>query len=447
MKYNFFSLEDFNIVKHDKGWYYIHCKPLGRYLMNIESVEMTKLPDNLLISVLDEIISNIVNNKKIIPHSISSPARFFKRKEVPRLMLFPTAACNLNCIYCHCSSDNSQAHMDEKMLYASVDKYLEYVNNVAQSIDNIEITFMGGGEPFIRFRQIKDVVSYIKDLGVNGQYSIVTNATLGSEQDWEWLLSHNFKITISADGPPHIQNFQRTNVANLNTSSRLENRLNYLSSHNATVNIRSTVLGTSEETIDTICDYFMQFDCVRTHHLEPISFAGRGNAIEDNKDLSLFYGNFFKFYSKYLYSNPSRFKSAWFKPFQKSDGYCGAVYNNAIVTHDGYISLCTEVDSKSLNSEIGNEYLVSQIWDDNPFSSLKSKTFSKNHSVYKMPNCKECVIRYKCGGGCYIKKDRDFPGKIDSFYQAFCKHIIPLHLSYILQVYENSLANENRVDK
>jgi uncharacterized protein len=68
---------------------------------------------------------------------------------------------------------------------------------------------MGGGEPFLRINTIKKIVEYIEDVGINGEYVIVTNATVGSDADWEWVVSKRFRVTISADGPPNIQDKQR----------------------------------------------------------------------------------------------------------------------------------------------------------------------------------------------------------------------------------------------
>jgi radical SAM protein with 4Fe4S-binding SPASM domain len=125
------------------------------------------------------------------------------------------------------------------------------------------------------------------------------------------------------------------------------------------------------------------------------------------------------------------------------DGFCGAVYYNAVVTHDGYVSLCTEVDSSSLNTEYGNKFIVSHVSEENPFLTQKSIDFSCSHSINQLEACKTCIVRYKCGGGCYIKRERDFLKDEKGFFQAFCDSVIKLNLSYLVGVYENS-QSQNR---
>lgn len=439
MLYKYYDFENFDISYIQNGWYLIDCKPLGKYLYNIDSVEISKIPKNIRKSQLPILLKDTLNEKKVIPKKTNNPESFFKRKQVPRLMIFLTASCNLNCIYCHCNSSSSNAHIEDNMLFDGINKYIDYFQRLSKTNAEMEITFMGGGEPFVRFEKIKEVVLYLENKGLKAKYVIVTNGTLGTDDDWQWLLFKKFSITISADGPPKIQNLQRLSNNNKNTSQILERRLLFLDNKRAKINIRSTVLDSNKKNIDDICKYFESYTCIKTHQLEPISYAGRGEKLF-HEDFGAFYRKFFKNFSKYLYSNPSRYKSAWFKPFQKSDGFCGAVYHNAVLTHDGYISLCTEVDSKSLNTFVGEKYIVSNINDLNPFESLKAYQFTVLHKVNNMVNCKECIIRYKCGGGCYVKKDRDFNDDYKSFYDTYCKNIISMQLSYLLQVYDTHLS-------
>jgi len=440
MRIDYYNFNDFEIKKLTDNWFLIKSNNLGDYVFNIDSVEIAKIPQN----ITNGQINKTINNRAVIPTKTYSPVSFFNSGKVPRLMLFPTASCNLNCIYCHCDSNIKDSHMTDSILVETLSKYLEFVKHNASLTNGIEITFMGGGEPFVKFECIKKVVSLLKEKKIKVRYSIVTNGTLGSDDDWLWLQKERFSITISADGPPEIQNYQRPFNTQRGTSEVLEKRLVFLSNRKIKINIRTTVVNSKKENIDKICDYFKGFKCVKTHHLEPVSYAGRGIMLTNDSIID-FYKNFFTYYSKYLYANPKRFKSAWFKPFQKSDGFCGAVYRNAIVTHDGYITLCTEVDSKSLNTPIGSEFIVSKITDINPFESSKAINFTNNNSINKLPYCKNCIIRYKCGGGCYIKRSRDFSNNSSLYYNAFYKNVIALHLSYLLQLYEKRLKNQHEI--
>lgn len=435
MKINYYEFEDFKIDYLNKGWYCIKSKELGVYVYNIDSTELAKFPIESARIYTNNQIYKLISDKEVIPTHTYNPTDFFLSGKVPRLMIYPTSACNLSCIYCHCSSERESVHMTDSVIFESISKYIKFVESQGCLSNGIEITFMGGGEPFLKIGSIKKIVDYLKNNRISAKFSIVTNGTLGSDSDWLWLISEKFRITISADGPPHVQNHQRPYNSNNPTADIIERRLHFLSNQKVKINIRSTVINSSKKNIDDICKYFRLFKCISTHHLEPVSFAGRGESLSGS-NISHFYSNFFKYYSKYLYSNPSRFKSSWFKPFQKSDGFCGAVYHNSIVTHDGYVTLCSEVDSKSINNKNINNFLVSKIEEINPFTSDKAIEFSQKNALDHLPVCCKCIIKYKCGGGCYVKRARDFYDNQLSFYDSFCKNVIALQISYLLQVYE-----------
>ncbi len=429
-------LEELVVSNLSDSWFLLESgEPNNSYLYNNESCELGLLPV-LPSHQLQGTISNIVETRKVVSKPPSSPEKYLERKETPRLMLFLTASCNMRCVYCHCSSETDKAHMSDARALDIVKRYIKHVSEFTGKTDNIEITFMGGGEPFLRINAIKIIVGYIEEAGIHGEYVIVTNATVGSDADWEWIVSKGFRVTISADGPPNIQNKQRIFAkGSRSTSGYVEKRLTHLGQFDIDVNIRSTVMEVSAESVDSICDYFQEFSCVKTHHLEPVSFAGRGDAHRDVSE-DEFYRQFFKNYSRYLYKDPKRFKSAWFKPFKKAHGFCGAVYFNAVVTHDGFVSLCSEVDSSALSAGYGNNFIVSHIQEDNPFLPKKSLDFSEKNSIDNIPECRTCVIRYKCGGGCYIKRDRDFKDN-KSFYNAFCKNAVILNMSYLIGSIKN----------
>ncbi|MCK5592206.1 MAG: radical SAM protein, partial [Candidatus Pacebacteria bacterium] len=354
-----------------------------------------------------------------------------------RLMIYLTASCNLKCIYCHCNSGGASGYMGDDDALKIVKKYIDFVleNNSDKKV--IEITFMGGGEPLLRIKSIKRIVTFITEMKFEGSYALVTNGTVASDSDWDWLIKNKFKITISADGPPEIQDNQRPFFKKqIKTSVFLENRLRKLENLGAMISIRSTVMDTSKKSIDSICTYFNQFTVVKTHHLEPLSPAGRGFqfGLSDN----IFYRDFFVNYATYLYSQPRRYQSSWFKPLDRSNGFCGAVYGNIIVTHDGYISLCAEVDSSMKDTKLGKKYIIAHISDDNPFQSEKAKKFSCENNTKNLTLCKKCVIQHKCGGGCYIKRDRDYLGDCDKFFKHYCTYVIPLNMSYLIGLYERN---------
>lgn len=420
-------------VQHlEAGWYIISRRSDGsEYLYNKVAGKLGRLAGGGAHTSRD-LVLELVRREDVPQMELFTPERFERLRKVPRLVLYPTAACNLRCVYCHCNSGGPGQHMPDSLLSEVVAKYLRFIASRDPTSQIAEITFMGGGEPLLQFGSIRKVVEMVGRAGYCGSYALVTNGTIGTPAMWKWLVAHRFRITISADGPPPVQDSQRPFFRRGRaTSAVLERRLGMLALFGASVNIRSTVTQSSPDAVDAICGYFDGFPAVVTHQLEPRSLAGRGRRPSDS-DPS-FYARFFTSYAPHLYARPERFKSAWFKPFHKTEGFCGAVYFNPVVTHDGYVAVCTEVDSSMRETQFGQEYVVTHVSEDEPFHSAGAAAFSRNHATDVMRPCRDCIIQYKCGGGCYIKRDRDMPGDWDAFRTAYCENVIQLNMGYLLQ--------------
>lgn len=427
----------------------ILTKKIGKDLFLAETEDGKYLVDNVTaaIAVLNPNIDfNDTEHIELLKQRIDmdrqykrvfSPTEYIKNKKLCRLMLFLTNSCNLRCIYCHCNSSIGD-DMSDRTIDTAVSKYCDHIENRLASIYKYEetpqITFMGGGEPFLRIKKIKEIVTYFKnrcsDWKINPRFVIVTNTTLGDDEDWKWLVDQGFLINLSLDGPQDVQNRNRPMFGGYPTSSVIEARLAYLSSIGAECHVRSTVISVDE--VDDICHYFERFDCVKTHALEPVSVAGRAEkGLISSQDE--FYKHFFDKYSSYLLENPSRYKSSWFKPFKRTEGFCGAVYCNAIVHPNGNVSLCSEVGENETNSFLKEKFFVSSVYDEGlVYESPKAVLFSEEHFLDNLPRCRDCIIKYKCGGGCYIKRYRDFGGDADKMWDVFCKCAINLNLSYLL---------------
>ena len=313
--------EDLETNRIDENWFIVNSYNSScSYLYNSTSGLISKLPfipDKLDLSKIVEQLPETKTGNNLDYFTLQ---KYVEQKKPTRLMLFTTSMCNLKCIYCHCNSTSSGQHIDEQLAFKVINKYISHVQELTGTTENnIQITFMGGGEPLLQIKTIKKIVEYLETQDIKGDYVLVTNGTLGNDDDWNWLINKGFRITLSIDGNPETQNNQRIFAkSQIGTWEILEYRLKFLSEKGAKIHIRSTV--TDIRNIDSTCEYLEQFDCIETHALEPVSIAGRGaDCIHYPDDLQQFYSQFFEYYSKHLYRHPSRYKSAWFKPFKRMD--------------------------------------------------------------------------------------------------------------------------------
>lgn len=125
-------------------------------------------------------------------------------------MLMITHACNLNCSYCY-ESHKKNAYMNSDLAKEIILREAQFVKE-SQDFDELEIDFMGG-EPFMNFPLIKDVVEWL-ELGVIDVPWIcfaTTNGTLLTDEIKNWLREHkqSFVVGASYDGNNKMQSTNR----------------------------------------------------------------------------------------------------------------------------------------------------------------------------------------------------------------------------------------------
>lgn len=171
-------------------------------------------------SVLGSIIKNIDDHNILscFPSQLSfrQLTQEFLRKSCTEnlniMVLEITQNCNLRCRYCLFDGtlQNNRRHnktsMSDEIAYQAVD--LLYKNSKAR--EEVALTFYGG-EPLLKFNKIKKIVEYAKDKFKKRSihFSLTTNATFLSEEIAKYLLSENFNVVISLDGPENFHDEYR----------------------------------------------------------------------------------------------------------------------------------------------------------------------------------------------------------------------------------------------
>ncbi|MCI1779104.1 MAG: radical SAM peptide maturase [Bacteroidales bacterium] len=129
-----------------------------------------------------------------------------------------TDACNLKCKYCG-YGDMYYGYDKRESKYLPVNKaklIIDYLNDLWQS-DNTNIDrprtniAFYGGEPLLNVPFIKEVISYVEQLGAdrNFVFSMTTNAML-LHRYMDYLVEKNFNLLISLDGDRRGQSYRVT---------------------------------------------------------------------------------------------------------------------------------------------------------------------------------------------------------------------------------------------
>jgi len=347
------------------------------------------------------------------------------------LTLLLTRKCNLACLYCYASAKPDGKSMSRELALSA----LEWFNNQL-SDKTLRVCFHGGGEPTLERSLIEAVVVRTKEICGNKKlrFQIITNGT-ADIKFMRWLISENFGISISMDGPPDIQNRNRPLVTGNNSSEIVEETIRHLVRANYKFTIRLTF--SPADNVAEIVRYFGDLG-VRSLHFEPLFPYGREYE-------TVVFGKNHNLYDVYSPSGSEmvasfikaldiakkygiRITNGHLSHFIRGTGYfCGAASGRSmIVTHDGFLSACLEVvDAEDKDFKLFHlgHYLPEEKKinvDLNRLSELQ------NRHADILPECKTCYVRYTCAGGCAVKAVRatgDFLER-DLPYCSFTKALV-----------------------
>lgn len=129
------------------------------------------------------------------------------REKKRSLTLIVTERCDLACTYCY-EHHKSARQMTFEEAKAIIDKELVHLDEYEYSIEFF------GGEPFLNFELIKQVVDYVlKNYQGSYYFFVTTNGTQVHGEIQEWLKAHRsvFMVGLSLDGNKTAHDLNRSN--------------------------------------------------------------------------------------------------------------------------------------------------------------------------------------------------------------------------------------------
>ncbi len=146
-----------------------------------------------------------------LKHPATDNYQYAIHDNIKQLTLQVTQNCNFRCKYCvysgsYMNRHHSNKRMDFQTAKKAIDFYMKHCTNISMAM----ICFYGG-EPLLEFDLIKKCVKYCKDnYGWKKLwFGITTNASLLNNTIIRFFKDEFSFITVSIDGPEHIQNKNR----------------------------------------------------------------------------------------------------------------------------------------------------------------------------------------------------------------------------------------------
>ena len=126
---------------------------------------------------------------------------------VTNLDIDVTENCNLGCLYCF-----KNEKFGENMSLKTMKAAFEWLLLASGQAPSVNCNFMGG-EPTMRFKQIKAFVPWARRrgaaVGKKTTFSMTSNLTLFTDEIRQFIDDYGFGLLMSIDGCPRIQDTQR----------------------------------------------------------------------------------------------------------------------------------------------------------------------------------------------------------------------------------------------
>lgn len=329
-----------------------------------------------------------------------------KQDEIAYLSFAPTYKCNFRCKYCFGKYGNTYKGIEREFSKDSVEKMLNYFFNKSfPKANHYRIDFVSGGEPLLGFEIIKYAIEYIERYCVSSGKRVsvwlCTNASLLTEEIIEYFSKHNVSIGISIDGRQEYNDANRIDIYGNGTYNQICKGISLIQNSSKSNKKIKNIWGLCTATNEN-CDFV---DMLK--HMKMLGFQNvqirliRSKGHYDVKKIEYQYSHLVKFLlDKYSEGNLDFFRMI----LNDNDQFgkvlkrvmldyflvrrCNAGINKVTICPDGTIYPC--------DSLVGiEEFLLGNIDDPNIKQGYRDIT------VNSISECKNCEVKYLCGGDCY----------------------------------------------
>jgi len=304
-----------------------------------------------------------------------------------------THQCNLSCRYCYVS--RSDRRMTPSIAKRSVEAI--YRSAVARNCERVRLKY-AGGEPMLNFAALRAAQEQAERLsartGVGLETVVLTNGTLLTDEVLDYLLAHGIQVMISLDGVGPYQDAQRPLRGQRGSSyvmivDALDRLLDRGISPHISVTITGQSLGGLPDLVAFLLDRQLQFSF--NFYREPDGFLG-SEALDFTSDqiiqglLEAFRAIERRLPRHSLLSNLADRADLGILHVHT----CGVGQNYLVIDSDGAIYKC----------QMDMAHPVTTIDADDPLAFVQADTDGIQNLAANEKECRECVWRYRCAGGC-----------------------------------------------
>lgn len=315
--------------------------------------------------------------------------------------LFLTNRCNLRCTYCYASTGDFPI---EEMPLDLAKRAIDHVHKYAleRGMEHFELAFHGGGEPTLNWEILTKAVGYARSKDLPADISVSSNG-IYTPKRLDWIINHLDGLSLSLDGPPHVQDRQRITHRGKGSFKNVIKSVEYFDKWHFAYGIRMTVTPESIPKHSSSVQFLINHTGTRQIQVEPVFPGGRGGDEWINEeDLDVFIEQFKEAYS-IAFKHGVELIYSGARPSLITPYFCRAAYDALIVTSSGEISACFEVYSR--DHPLSKHFFFGKFNDNGTIyiDYQRRHELLDSRSPDKLNYCQNCFCKWHCVGDCISK--------------------------------------------
>ena len=355
-------------------------------------------PKSELLAALSQLTKQLANEEGTSRKLLRKACQEFVPK-VSALNLNLTDKCNLACVYCYAKGGDYERITDDLSCETIVET-LEAAREVIDNSRQFRFEFFGG-EPLLNRETIEKVLQWEKSQDIHDKpiiNRVSTSLSFLTPELEEALHSGNFILSVSLDGTRETQNAQRPYKSGGGTYDEIIKNVTTMKER--APHLVTVARMTAYENAGRLCQEIEELRALNIFDYCSVYSA----AIEDDEGGKLYmseeyrasYLEFASRYDHYLGDETNIFKGCL-----ELNRYLGHILlGSAALNHCragiGYYALSPDGSVHPCHRIIGREDLAIK----GGLKNIENTPEYWRVPVLDRDGCKECNIRYFCGGGC-----------------------------------------------
>ncbi len=344
-----------------------------------------------------------------------------KQRPLRLMILKIVGYCNLACRYCY-DYDDATYHrtLDVQLGKRAIEEAL------ACTTLSLSILFHGG-EPLLAFDEIRVLTAFARQAarraGKDVNFSVQTNGTCFTGEIVDFLVTEEFAIGISLDGPSHLNDLVRIDRRGRGCHAAVEASLERYPVLRRTAGVLTTVTSVNARELRRVAEYVRDLG-IRSFNAALFLREGRAAGSSDGlspspEDLIAGYLDLLAGVESGAFDDIQIWPVLYYLRNVLTDarpnaclrnGGCGAARELVSVTVNGTVESCDCVRLPDLSLGSMADSTIGEALHGQVAGLIKSR------SECSLPRCSACLYRAFCGGTCFARA-----GGLDKVNESECR--------------------------